>query len=69
MVLQYFASTIFAFLSISQIVEKASLSTSALKEHKFSVKSLGNISVRLLTKYTVVHRLRASKSKAESGFT
>ncbi len=51
--------TILPYLSISQIVEKASLYTSERSEHKFSVSNLGNISVLLLTRYTVVERFLA----------
>lgn len=68
-VLQYLVLTMFAFLSISQIVENDSLSTLDRREHKFSVNSLGNMSVLRSTKYTVVQRLRAYRSKAESGRT
>jgi len=68
-VLQYFVFIIFASLSIYHIVEKANLSTLDLREHKFSVSNLGNISVLRSTRYTVVHLFLAYRSKAESGLT
>ena len=68
-VLQYLEFIMLAWSSISQMVENASLSTLALKEQRFSVSNFGNMSVLLSTRYTVVQRLRAYKSKAESGRT
>ena len=68
-VLQYFDFIIFESLSISQITLKANLSTLERSEHKFSVNNLGNISVLLSTKYTVVHLFLAYRSKAVSGLT
>lgn len=58
-----------AYLSTSQMVENDSLSTSDLREHKFSVSNLGSMSVLRSTKYTVVQRFLAYISRAESGLT
>jgi len=69
MVLQYFELIILESLSISQMTENANLSTLDLKEQRFSVRSFGNMSVLLSTRYTVVQRFLASKSKAVSGLT
>lgn len=68
-VFEYRELMMLALRSISQITEKASRSTLDRNEHKFSVSSLGNMSVLLSTRYTVVHLFRASKSRAESGRT
>lgn len=68
-VLQYLEFKIFEFLSIYHITLNANLSTFERKEHKFYVRSFGNISVLRSTKYTVVHLFLAYKSKAVSGLT
>lgn len=69
MVLQYLVLMILAYLSTSQMVENDSRSTYDLREHKFSVSNLGNMSVLRSTKYTVVQRFLAYMSRAESGLT
>lgn len=49
-VLQYLVLMMLAFTSIYQMVENASRSTFDRREHRFSVNSLGNMSVRLSTR-------------------
>lgn len=49
-VLQYLVLMMLAFASIYQMVENASRSTFDRREHRFSVNSLGNMSVRLSTR-------------------